>query len=67
MAREPTGDVRTRVVHMVGYSHLDPVWLWPWTEGYAEARALLRKLAGGAEGARLTREARAALGRLGER
>ncbi|MEW6471804.1 MAG: glycoside hydrolase family 38 C-terminal domain-containing protein [Actinomycetota bacterium] len=27
---------------MVGYAHLDPVWLWPWTEGYAEARATLR-------------------------
>ena len=30
------------VAHMVGYAHLDPVWLWPWTEGYAEARATLR-------------------------
>jgi alpha-mannosidase len=27
---------------MVGYAHLDPVWLWRWTEGYAEARATLR-------------------------
>jgi len=29
---------------MVGYAHLDPVWLWPWTEGYAEARATLRSV-----------------------
>ncbi|MGY4642312.1 alpha-mannosidase [Cellulomonas sp. URHB0016] len=28
-----------RVVHMVGHAHLDPVWLWPWQEGYQEARA----------------------------
>jgi RNA polymerase sigma factor (sigma-70 family) len=35
--------------------------------GTAETRALLRDLAGGAPGARLTREARAALQRLGQR
>src|SRR4051812_18271641 len=39
----PGGAARPRpVAHMVGYAHLDPVWLWPWTEGYAEARATLR-------------------------
>jgi len=27
------------VVHMVGQAHLDPVWLWRWTEGRAEALA----------------------------
>ncbi len=44
--RQPTGlpPVRpaataARVVHMVGNSHIDPVWLWPWQEGYQEARA----------------------------
>jgi alpha-mannosidase len=26
-------------VHMVGQGHLDPVWLWRWTEGRAEALA----------------------------
>lgn len=26
-------------VHMVGGAHLDPVWLWRWSEGYQEARA----------------------------
>ncbi len=29
-------------IHMVGYAHLDPVWLWRWTEGYQEARATFR-------------------------
>ena len=28
-----------RTIHMVGNAHLDPVWLWPWQEGYQEARA----------------------------
>ena len=26
-------------VHMIGQGHLDPVWLWRWTEGRAEALA----------------------------
>ena len=25
------------IVHMIGQAHLDPVWLWRWTEGRAEA------------------------------
>ena len=29
--------VKKIVVHMVGQAHLDPVWLWRWTEGRAEA------------------------------
>lgn len=28
-----------RTIHMVGNAHLDLAWLWPWQEGYAEARA----------------------------
>ncbi|WP_081844762.1 alpha-mannosidase [Cellulomonas sp. URHE0023] len=28
-----------RLVHMIGNAHIDPVWLWPWQEGYQEARA----------------------------
>ncbi|HEX8488315.1 MAG TPA: glycoside hydrolase family 38 C-terminal domain-containing protein, partial [Propionibacteriaceae bacterium] len=28
-----------RTLHMVGSAHIDPVWLWPWQEGYQEARA----------------------------
>ncbi len=31
-----------RTVHMVGNAHLDAVWLWPWQEGYQEARATFR-------------------------
>lgn len=27
------------VVHMIGQAHLDPVWLWRWMEGRAEALA----------------------------
>ncbi|MGV3712498.1 glycoside hydrolase family 38 N-terminal domain-containing protein, partial [Pseudolysinimonas sp.] len=34
----------TRVLHMIGNSHLDPVWLWPWQEGYQEARATFRSV-----------------------
>lgn len=30
---------RDRTLHMIGNAHLDPVWLWPWQEGYQEARA----------------------------
>lgn len=33
---------RFETIYMVGHAHLDPVWLWPWTEGYQEARATLR-------------------------
>lgn len=29
-------------VHMIGQAHLDPVWLWRWTEGRAEALATSR-------------------------
>ena len=25
------------ILHMIGNAHLDPVWLWPWPEGCAEA------------------------------
>lgn len=28
-----------RTIHMIGNAHIDPVWLWPWQEGYQEARA----------------------------
>ncbi|MCA0294479.1 MAG: alpha-mannosidase [Actinobacteria bacterium] len=27
---------------MIGNAHIDPVWLWPWQEGYQEARATFR-------------------------
>jgi len=41
MAPQPASESRT-VVHMIGQAHLDPVWLWPWTEGRAEAIATSR-------------------------
>ena len=31
-----------RRLDMVGNAHLDAVWLWPWQEGYEEARATFR-------------------------
>jgi len=40
-----TGDTqeapRFERVYMVGHAHLDPVWLWRWTEGYQEGRAMV--------------------------
>jgi alpha-mannosidase len=51
MANAPNGDqpaglsgdrpgaTPARTLHMIGNAHLDPVWLWPWQEGYQEARA----------------------------
>ena len=30
------------VIHMVGHGHIDPTWLWRWTEGYEEVRATFR-------------------------
>ena len=35
-------DQARRTLEMVGNAHLDAVWLWPWQEGYAEARATMR-------------------------
>ena len=32
-------------VHMIGQAHLDPAWLWRWTEGRAEALATSRSAA----------------------
>ena len=33
---------RERVLHLIGNSHIDPVWLWQWPEGYQEVRATFR-------------------------
>jgi alpha-mannosidase len=30
------------LLHMIGNSHIDPVWLWRWPEGYQEVRATFR-------------------------
>ena len=29
-------------VHMIGNAHLDPVWLWPWQDGFSEVLATFR-------------------------
>ena len=31
-----------RTLHLIGNSHIDPVWLWQWPEGYQEVRATFR-------------------------
>jgi alpha-mannosidase len=36
---DPPAAAPDRTLHMIGHAHLDPVWLWPWQEGYQEARA----------------------------
>jgi alpha-mannosidase len=35
-------DPRECTVHMIGHGHIDPTWLWRWTEGYEEVRATFR-------------------------
>jgi alpha-mannosidase len=30
------------VVHIIGYAHLDPAWMWRWHEGFAESSGLAR-------------------------
>ncbi|MFL5711042.1 MAG: alpha-mannosidase, partial [Chloroflexota bacterium] len=40
MANEHVG--RSRILHLVGNSHIDPVWLWQWPEGFQEIRATFR-------------------------
>jgi alpha-mannosidase len=29
-------------VHCIGNSHIDPVWRWPWQEGYTETLSTCR-------------------------
>jgi alpha-mannosidase len=33
-----------RILHMIGNSHLDPVWLWQWQEGFQETKATFRSV-----------------------
>lgn len=35
-------EAKERTIHMVGHGHIDPTWLWRWTEGYQEVRATFR-------------------------
>ncbi|HEY6957904.1 MAG TPA: glycoside hydrolase family 38 C-terminal domain-containing protein [Candidatus Limnocylindria bacterium] len=34
--------VATRRLHLIGNAHIDPVWLWRWTEGMQEVKATFR-------------------------
>jgi alpha-mannosidase len=38
----PIGRATRGPLHMIGNAHIDAVWLWPWQEGYQEARATFR-------------------------
>jgi alpha-mannosidase len=29
-------------IHMIGHAHIDPVWLWPWTEGLSIVHSTFR-------------------------
>ena len=35
-------EVARRVLHLIGNSHIDPVWLWQWPEGLQEVRSTFR-------------------------
>jgi alpha-mannosidase len=39
---DATMGAQPRVLHLIGNSHIDPVWLWQWPEGYQEVRATFR-------------------------
>lgn len=34
--------MNNKTLHMIGHAHIDPVWLWPWQEGYHEVKATFR-------------------------
>lgn len=35
-------DPKDSTLHLIGHGHIDPTWLWRWTEGYEEVRATFR-------------------------
>ncbi len=37
----PSGASKTRI-HLIGHAHIDPVWLWPWSEGISVAHSTFR-------------------------
>jgi len=39
------GHVPNKVIHLISNAHLDPVWLWQWQEGAAEAISTFRTAA----------------------
>jgi len=42
MTREPSAPLKRQKCFLVCNAHLDPVWLWPWEEGLAEAISTFR-------------------------
>ncbi|MDW7655591.1 MAG: glycoside hydrolase family 38 C-terminal domain-containing protein, partial [Bacillota bacterium] len=34
-----THDYGDHQIHLIGSAHIDPVWLWTWTDGYSEVKA----------------------------
>jgi alpha-mannosidase len=34
--------VASKILHMIGNAHIDPVWLWQWQEGFHEVKASFR-------------------------
>jgi alpha-mannosidase len=38
----PRRDPKQLSLRMIGYSHIDPVWLWQWQEGLGEVKATFR-------------------------
>ncbi len=34
--------MKQKTLHMIGNAHIDPVWLWQWTEGFHEVKATFR-------------------------
>lgn len=33
-----------KTIHLIGHAHIDPVWLWKWTEGYTEVRSTFQSV-----------------------
>ncbi|HOQ32434.1 MAG TPA: glycoside hydrolase family 38 C-terminal domain-containing protein [Candidatus Hydrogenedens sp.] len=36
--------VNRKTIHLIGHAHIDPVWLWRWTEGYTEVRSTFQSV-----------------------
>ncbi|MEM3173724.1 MAG: alpha-mannosidase, partial [Candidatus Bathyarchaeia archaeon] len=37
-------DIKNFTIHMIGNSHIDPVWLWGWQEGCQVVRSTFRNI-----------------------
>ncbi len=35
---------KRKKIHLIGHAHIDPVWLWRWTEGYTEVRSTFQSV-----------------------